>query len=163
MLLAHAGGMGALLSLVTVLSSGIAVVFVLVAIGRIPLAENGDLVLPLASVAVVSSVAPLMGDLLSDAAAPAAMAGLALLLWLVVAANAPFDPRHPAALGAAVLAAVAAAVVLGPPLADGPWRETSDEGQQEAQRRAVAPVDDLEVPTDGPGQVPGGGQADPRG
>ena len=134
-----------MLSLVTVLSGGIGVVFVLVAVGRIPLTSAGDLILPLASVAVVSSVAPLMGDLLSDVAAPAAMAGVVLLAWFVVVAVTPVGPRHPAALIAAVVVAGAAAGLLGPPLADGPWRDRSDPGQQEAQDQAAIDLH-LQVP-----------------
>lgn len=160
--IAHAGGVGAMLSLVTVLSGGIAVVFLLVALGRIPLTSAGDLTLPLASVAVVSSVAPLMGDLLSDLAAPAAVVGMALLSWLVVAAVAPIDPRHPVALIAAVSVAAAAAVLLGPPLADGPWRERSDGGQPEAQDQAAIHLE-LQVPAQHAREVPGAGQPDPGG
>lgn len=160
--IAHVGGAGAMLSLVAVLSGGIGVVFLLVAIGRIPLTSARDLVLPLASVAVVSSVAPLMGDLLSDVAAPAAVAGVVLLAWLVVAAITPIDPRSPAALLAAIVAATASAGLLGPALADGPWRERSDGGQQESQDQAAIGFD-LQVPAQHPREVPRGEQPDPSG
>ena len=160
--IAHAGGAGAMLSLVTVLSGGIGVVFLLVAIGRIPLTAPGDLILPLASVAVVSSVAPLMGDLLSDVAAPAAMAGVVLLAWLAVVAVTPIDPRHPAALLAAVAFAAWAAGLLGPPLADGPWQERSDARQQEPQDQAAIGLDH-QVPTQHAREVPRPGEADPSG
>ncbi len=160
--IAHAGGAGAMLSLVTVLAGGIGVVFLLVAIGRIPLTSAGDLVLPLASVAVTSSVAPLMGDVLSDVAAPAAVAGVVLLVWLVVAAVTPIDPRRPVAVFAAVVAAAAAAGLLGPALADGPWREGSDAGEQESQDQAAIGID-LQVPAQHPREVPRGEQPDPSG
>lgn len=139
--LAHAGGVGSLLSLVVVLAAGVAVVFAGVVVGRIRLETGGDLILPLASVAVVSSVAPLLGDLLSDVAAPAAPAGAVLLAALVLGAATPLDlPRPPVAL-AVVVVAVVAAVLLGPPLAEGPWREELEpEGstRQEAFRPAGA-------------------------
>lgn len=138
-LLAHAGGVGSLLSLVVALSAGVAVVFVAVAVGRVPLGSGDDLVLPLASVAVVSSAAPLLGDLLSDVAAPAAPAGAVLLVALLLGAFTPLDLRRPPVALAAAVAAVLAAVLLGPPLAEGPWREVpEDPPQREAFRPAAA-------------------------
>lgn len=138
-LLAHAGGVGALLSLVVVLAAGVAVVFVAVAVGRVRLGSGDDLILPLASVAVVSSVAPLLGDLLSDVAGPAAPAGAVLLTALLLGAFTPLDLGRPPVALAAVVAAVLAAVLLGPPLAEGPWREVPEgSAQQEAFRPAAA-------------------------
>lgn len=136
--LAHGGGVGSLLSLVVVLAAGVAVVFAGVALGRIRLEAGDDLILPLASVAVVSSVAPLLGDLLSDVAAPAAPAGAVLLTALVLGAVTPLDLRPPVAL-AVVVAAVVAAVLLGPPLAEGPWRE-GPEPEGSAQQEAFRPA-----------------------
>lgn len=146
-LLAHAGGVGALLSLVVVLSAGVAVVFGAVAVGRVRLGSGDDLILPLASVAVVSSAAPLLGDLLSDVAAPAAPAGAVLLVALLLGAFTPLDLRRPPVALAALVGAVLAAVLLGPPLAEGPWRERPESSApQEAFRPAAAPDADVRRP-----------------
>ncbi len=134
-LIAHAGGAGALMSLVTALSAGTAVVFVGAAVGRIELRSGDDLVLPLASVAVVSSAAPLLGDLLSDAAAPAAVVGVVLLAALLAGALTPLDIRRPTVAIGALVIAVLAAAVLGPPLADGPWREGPEPATEAAPLR----------------------------
>lgn len=137
-LLAHAGGAGALLSLVVVLSAGVAVVFVAVVVGRVRLESGDDLILPLASVAVVSSAAPLAGELLSDVAAPAAPAGTVLLVALLLGAFTPLDLRRPPVALATLVAAVLAAVLVGPPLAEGPWRERPEgSARQEAFRQAA--------------------------
>lgn len=141
--LAHAGGVGSLLSLVVVLAAGVAVVFAGAAVGRIRLGSGDDLVLPLASVAVVSSAAPLLGDVLSDVAAPAAPAGAVLLAALVLGAVTRLDLRRPPVALATVVAAVLAAVLLGPPLAEGPWRERPGPEaslEQDAFRPAAAPA-----------------------
>lgn len=122
-LLAHAGGTGALLTLVTLLALGVTVVFVGAAVGWIPVRSGDDLVLPLAAVAVVSSASPLAGDLLSDVAAPAAIVGAVLLLTLLACALGPLDIRRTAVAAGAVALAIVAAALLGPRLADGPWRD----------------------------------------
>lgn len=130
--IAHAGGAGALLTLVTVLAAGVAVVFVGAAVGRIPVRSGDDLVLPLAAVAVVSSASPVAGDLLSDVAAPAAIVGGVLLLTLLACAFGPLDIRRPAVPAAAIALAIVAAALLGPPLADGPWRERPGPAPEQA-------------------------------
>lgn len=112
--LAHAGEGATWQSLVTAIAIGFAVVFVLAVAGKVPLASWGDLVLPLAAVAILSSLAPIASATLSDWAGYAVPAGVVLLLALLVAAGTDLELgwTAPLALAAAVLA-VLAAVVLG--------------------------------------------------
>ena len=91
--LAHAGEGAGWQALVTVLAAGVAVVFVLVAVGRITLDEPGDLILPLAGVAIVSSLAPMLSDTLSDAVTWTLPAGAVLLVGLLLAAFTRLDLR----------------------------------------------------------------------
>jgi hypothetical protein len=117
--LAHAGPGATWQALVTVVSAGLLVVFVLAVVGRLTLDAPGDLTLPLAAVAVVASLAPVGGDVVSDAAPWAAPAGAVLLVALVVAAATDRDlrPTSPLTLGTVVLA-VAVSLASAPTLVD---------------------------------------------
>lgn len=115
--IAHTGAGATWQALVTTIGIGLVIVFLLAAAGRLQLESPGDLVLPLAAVAILSSLAPTASDLLSDWVGYAAAAGLVSLAALTFAAR-PGVSLHwstPLAIGTAV-AAVAAAISLGPQL-----------------------------------------------
>ena len=115
--IAHAGAGATWQALVATIGIGLVVVFLLAAAGRLELESLGDLVLPLAAVAILSSLAPTASDVLSDWVGYAAAAGLVSLAALTFAAR-PGVSLHwsrPLAIGTAV-AAAAAAVWLGPQL-----------------------------------------------
>ena len=115
--IAHAGAGATWQALVTTIGIGLVVAFLLAAAGRLQLESPGDLVLPLAAVAILSSLAPAASDLLSDWVGYAAAAGLVSLAALTFAAR-PGVSLHwstPLAIGTAV-AAAAAAIWLGPQL-----------------------------------------------
>lgn len=118
-LLAHAGAGATWQALLTVVSAGILVLFVAALIGKLQLEELADLTLPIASVAVVASLAPVAGDAISDAAPWAVPAGVVLLVALAVAAGSSrrLTFRSPLAIGAVVLAVVAS-LALAPSLVD---------------------------------------------
>lgn len=118
-LLAHAGEGATWQALLTVVSAGLLVLFVMAVVGRLTLETPGDLTLPFAAVAVIASLAPVGGDPISDAAPWAVPAGAVLLVALVVAAvtSRPLTFRSPLAIGAVVLAVVAS-LALAPVLVD---------------------------------------------
>lgn len=109
-LLAHTGEGATWQALLVVASLGLAVVFLLTAAGRGRLESLDDLVLPLATIAIVSSLAPLASALLSDWVGWAFPIGVVALLALVIAAVSPLEltPSAPLSLGAVALAAVTA-------------------------------------------------------
>lgn len=117
--LAHAGEGATWQALLTVVSAGLLVLFVMALAGRLQLGTPGDLTLPIAAVAVIASLAPVAGDPISDAAPWAVPAGAVLLTALVVAATTTrrLTVRSPLAIGAVVLAAVAS-LALAPALVD---------------------------------------------
>lgn len=84
-LLAHAAAGATWQALVVVVAGGLAVMFVAAVAGRLALSSGDDLILPLAAVAIVSSVAPAFSDALSDAVTWALPAGAVLLVTLLVA------------------------------------------------------------------------------
>lgn len=118
-LLAHAGEGASWQALLTVISAGMLVLFVLAVIGRLQLETPGDLTLPIAAVAVLASLAPVAGDPVSDAAPWAVPAGVVLLGALVVAATTSrrLTLTSPLTIGAVVLAVVAS-LALAPMLVD---------------------------------------------
>jgi hypothetical protein len=87
--LAHAGEGASWQALLTTISLGLVVVLVLVLLGRIRLESPGDLILPLAAVAIVSSLAPTVSATLSDWVGWAFPIGVVVLVGLVVAAATP--------------------------------------------------------------------------
>jgi hypothetical protein len=122
-LLAHAAGGGTWQSLATVFSGGVAVVFLLAAIGKLRITTWADLTLPLAAVAVVSGLAPITGDAVADAAAWVVPVGVACLVPLIIAAatGTPVG-ESPLVAGGAVVVAVGGALLVGPILLDA-WTE----------------------------------------
>jgi hypothetical protein len=116
-LLAHAGPGSTWQAMVTVVALGLAVVVVLVALGRVELDAPGDLILPLAAVAILSSLAPLGDRWLSDWVGWAFPVGAVSLLVLLLAAFTPLGLAPDGVLLYAALGlAVAGAVVLYRPL-----------------------------------------------
>jgi hypothetical protein len=115
-LLAHAGAGSSWQALLVGLSFGLMVVALLVVVGRIELRGVDDLVLPLAAVAIVSSLAPLADELLSDWAAWAAPAGAVVLIGLLLGALTPLElrPLAPLTVGIVVGAVVAGVLLDGP-------------------------------------------------
>lgn len=115
--IAHAGAGATWQALIATIGIGLVVVFLLAASGRLGLESPGDLVLPLAAVAILSSLAPTASDVLSDWVGYAAAAGLVSLAALTFAARPGISLRWstPLAIGTAV-AAAAAAIWLGPQL-----------------------------------------------
>lgn len=107
--LAHAGEGATWQALLTLLGIGIAVVVVLAVVGRVTLASPGDLILPLAAVAVLASLSGAASETLSDWVWWAFPVGVVLLVALVVAATTSLSltPTSPLLLGAVVLAVVA--------------------------------------------------------
>lgn len=123
---AHAGEGATWQALLTVLSVGLLVLFVLALAGRLELRSPADLTLPLAMVAVIASLAPVAGDVVSDAAPWAVPAGVVLLVALLVATTTDrrLTPRSPLALTAVALAVVAS-LALAPTLVDA-WYPPAD-------------------------------------
>lgn len=112
--LAHAGEGATWQALLTTLAIGLGIVFLLVLAGRIRLHTPGDLVLPLAAVAILSSLAPAASATLSDWVGWAAPAGTVVLAALVLAAGTDLELGWTTPLAiATVVLAVAGSLVLG--------------------------------------------------
>lgn len=94
--------------MVTVIALGLALVTALVASGRLELDAPGDLVLPLAGVAILSSLAPLGDVWLSDWIGWAFPIGVVALVSLLLVA---FTPLRLASDGVLLYAAVCLALV----------------------------------------------------
>lgn len=114
--IAHAGEGATWQALLVVAALGVLVVLALVIVGRVRMEQGDDLVLPLAGVAIASSLAPLGSVLLSDWVGWAFPAGVVALLALVAAALTPFDlaPSNPSTYGVIAVAAIAAVALYGP-------------------------------------------------
>lgn len=123
--LAHAGEGATWQALLTTIALGLGIVFVLVLLDWIELTSMGDLVLPLAAVAILSSLSPALSESLSDWVGWAAPAGLVALLALVLAAGTDLEIgwTSPLAIGAVVLA-VAGSLLLGSDL-NNQWHATA--------------------------------------
>ena len=146
-LLAHAGPGASWQALVTVVCAGLGIVFLLAAAGRVRLEEPRDLTVPLASVAVLTALAPVAGDTLSDATGYAVPAGAVLLAAIVLAAATRLPVFRPAGIAIVVVVAVAASLLAGPPLYAAwhpppPVLPRSDDAVVEV----VQPVDGATVP-----------------
>lgn len=168
--LAHAGEGATWQALVTAIAIGLAVVFVLAVAGRITLRSMGDLVLPLAAVAILSSLAPLLSATLSDWAGYAVPAGLVLLLALVLAAGSKLELGWTSPLAiAAVVLAVAGALLLGNDLnrewhPQAPELPLSDDAEltiAEPEDGATVPAGDLTVRIELSGATAGPPDLDP--
>ncbi len=106
--LAHAGPGSTWQAMVSAVAVGLVLVVVLVAAGRLELRQPGDLVLPLAGVAILSSLAPLGDVWLSDWVGWAFPVGVVALASLLLSA---FTPLRLAADGALLYVAGGLAVV----------------------------------------------------
>lgn len=115
-ILAHAGAGATWQALLVVSSLGVVVVLALHVIGRIRLRGPDDLVLPLAGVAIASSLAPLGSSFLSDWVGWAFPIGVVALGALLLAALTPFDlsASSPFTYGAVAIAAIAAFTLYQP-------------------------------------------------
>lgn len=114
--LAHAGSGTTWQAMVTAVALGLAVVVVLAVFDRVELAGPGDLILPLAAVAILSSLAPLGDRWLSDWIGWALPVGAVALAVLLLAALTPLDlsPRGMLTYVALGLAIVGAVVLYRP-------------------------------------------------
>lgn len=149
LVLAHAGEGATWQALLVVASLALAAVFVLAVLGRVRLEQADDLVLPLAGVAIVSSLAPLVSEFLSDWVGWAFPVGVVALLAIVLAALTPLELRlsSPVAYGAVAIAAICGALLYTPitrawhpppehlPIAD------------DVEIEIASPADGAEVPT----------------
>lgn len=108
--LAHAGEGATWQALVTTIAIGLAIVTVLAVVGRVRLGSPGDLILPLAAVAILASLSPALAATLSDFVGYAIPAGVVLLAGLVLAAATPLEltPSAPLTIVVVVLAAAGA-------------------------------------------------------
>lgn len=139
-LLGHVGPGASWQALVTTMSLGMVIVFLLAVAGRIPLRDGNDLVLPLAVVAILSAAAPIASGTLSDQIGWAFPAGMVLLLGLVVAtySREELTPHSRLTYGAAVLAIIAAVALQGP-ITDA-WHPPPDADQTATEaERSPAP------------------------
>jgi hypothetical protein len=114
--LAHAGPGATWQSLLVVAALGLTVVALLAVAGRVQLAGADDLVLPLAGVAIASSLAPLGSEWLSDWIGWALPLGVVMLATIVVAAltSLELSLRSPLTYGAVAVAVVAAVGLYAP-------------------------------------------------
>lgn len=118
-ILAHGGAGATWQALVTTIAIGVGIVFLLALAGKLKPDTPGDLVLPLAAVAIISSVGPAASGTLSDAVGWAIPAGVVLLVGLLIASMSDLDLKVPSALGlTTVVVALAASVGLSGPLTD---------------------------------------------
>lgn len=110
LLLAHAGPGATWQAMLVVASLGLVVVFVLTLVGVVILDAPADLVLPLASVAIASSLSPIGSAVLSDWVGWAFPIGVVMLVALLVTALTPLELRwnEPLAFGAVAIAAIGA-------------------------------------------------------
>lgn len=116
-LLAHAGEGHTWQALLVVAALGLIVVLLAAIAGRLSIDGPDDLVLPIASILIVSALAPLGSEVLSDWVGWAFPPGVIALLALVLSATTSLELRltSPLALGS-VVAGIAAAVVLHDPI-----------------------------------------------
>ncbi|HSK22630.1 MAG TPA: hypothetical protein VK906_05625 [Egicoccus sp.] len=113
---AHGGPGSTWQALVSAFALGLVVIVLLAVSGRIRVTSPDDLVLPVAAIAVVSSLAPLADYWLSDWVGWAFPAGMAMLVGLLVAAftSRQLTLRSPLTWVVAAAAVVGAVVLYGP-------------------------------------------------
>lgn len=116
LILAHAGEGATWQALLTLLALGLAVVFVLAAVGVVRLDEPGDLILPLAGAAVLASLSGATSQVLSDWVGWAFPLGVVVLVALVLAASTPLQLGlvSPLTWGAVALAVVGIVTLHAP-------------------------------------------------
>lgn len=115
LILAHAGAGATWQALLVLVAFGMVAVFVLAVLGRVPLEEPGDLVLPLAATAVLASLSGATNAVLSDWVGWWAPIGATALVALLVATftRLSLAPAAPLTWGAVVVALVAAFLLHG--------------------------------------------------
>jgi hypothetical protein len=115
-LVAHAGPGSTWQALLTAVAIGLTVVLVLAVFGRIALDSVDDLILPLAAVAILSSLAPLADYWLSDwiGWSLPLLAIVVVALAIALTTSLELTPTSPLTLGALVLFAVAAITLYRP-------------------------------------------------
>ncbi|MFA9431246.1 hypothetical protein [Egicoccus sp. AB-alg2] len=115
-IVAHAGAGSTWQALLVAVALGLLVVVLLAVVGKVRVDSLDDLVMPLAAVAIVSSLAPLADYWLSDWIGWAFPLGVTLLVGLLVAALTPLDLtlRSPLTWGVAAVATVGALLLHQP-------------------------------------------------
>jgi hypothetical protein len=115
-LLAHAGPGSTWQALVSAVALGLAVIAVLAVVGRVELGSFDDLILPLAAVAILTSLAPLADYWLSDWIGWTLPMGTIVLVSLLLALLTPLEltPTSPLTIGMMVLVGVSVAVLSRP-------------------------------------------------
>jgi hypothetical protein len=115
-ILAHAGAGATWQSLLVVVALGLTVVVLLAVLGKVTLEQPDDLVLPLAGVAIVSSLAPLGSYWLSDWIGWAFPLGVVMLATVLLTAltSVELTPSSPVTYGALALGVASAAVLYAP-------------------------------------------------
>ena len=147
-LLGHAGPGSTWQAMLVVVALGLTVVVALVVAGRVVVERPDDLVVPLAAVAIISSLAPLGDEWLSDWIGWAFPIGVVMLLALLLAALTPLQLAPDGALPyVAAGLAVAGAVVLYQPLTIA-WHPPPDllPERGDAEVRILSPEDGSTVP-----------------
>lgn len=116
LVLAHAGEGATWQALLTLLSLGVLVVFVLVLVGKLRMQQPDDLVLPLAGIAILASLSGAVAETLSDWVGWAFPIGVTLLIALLLAALTKLELgwTTPLTLGALAVAGVAATTLYTP-------------------------------------------------
>jgi hypothetical protein len=113
---AHAGPGHTWQAMVVVASIALMGVLVAAAVGKLTMETPNDLVMPLAVIAIGSSLAPIASYWLSDAIGAALPLGVVAVVPLLLAVLTPLDIRFPAPLpmGAVTLAVVATIILFRP-------------------------------------------------
>ena len=143
--LAHGSG-GDWEGLITLLSVGIGVVFLLAIFRRIKLERPGDLVSPLAAVAVLAAVAPVVGGSLNEFADDALPVGVVLLVAMILSATTSARIDRPVTLVIVAGVAIGASMVFARPLHDA-WHPQPEmlALAEDVEVRIVEPADGAEV------------------
>lgn len=147
LVLAHAGEGATWQALLTMLSLGLMVVFVLVLAGKLRMRQPDDLVLPLAGVAILAALSGAVSETLSDWVGWAFPIGVALLIALVLAALTKLSIgwTTPLTIGAVVVAAVAATTLYTPIIRA--WHPVSFASDENIGVTIVEPSDGATVTT----------------
>lgn len=147
LVLAHAGEDATWQALLTLLSIGLVVVFLLTLLGKLQFERPDDLVLPLAGVAILASLSGAVSNTLSDWVGWAFPIGVTLLVALVLAALTPLEIKPLAPLGVGAIAvAVVAAVALHAPIAR-TWHPVTFASTESVAAIILSPDDGATVTT----------------
>lgn len=147
-LLAHAGAGATWQALLVVAALGLTLVVVLTVVDKVTLEQPDDLVLPLAGVAIGSSLAPLGSAWLSDWIGWAFPLGVVMLVTVLLTALTPLEltRRSPITYGAFALAIVSSASLYAP--ITRAWHPPPDflPLAEDVEVAITAPADGEEVP-----------------